>query len=460
MSFTSIDFLLFFIPVLLIYWWLPKKFQMYFLLFASYAFMSASNRWFAVLLGITTVLTYVCAKMLERSEKKRLWITVGLGFLFGQLFISKYLGLFGLRGLHLLIPLGLSFYTFQTAGYLLDLYAGKSKLADFTHFALFVSFFPSVTAGPIERGDKLIPQFEKTHAFEYAKVSSGMQLFTLGLFKKMVIADNLAIPVDKVFASLTVYRGLSLVIALVLFSWQLYFDFSGYSDMARGIARILGFEIEINFKNPYFATSVQNFWRRWHISLSSWFRDYLYIPLGGSRKGSLRTVLNVIIVFTLCGLWHGAALTFVVWGLAHGMLIASERLVKHYLPKFHVPHVVSMIYTYSVVVLTWVLFRSSTLQDATYIYTNAFVGLKNFIRPQYIQATLSQLFDTNREEMIIVGLLFCVGICLEVISYQWDAGTLIKKLPRSVRFSLYIIAITMIVLLRQATIQKFIYVQF
>ncbi len=462
MSFASIGFLLFCVPLLLVYWKLSSKYQNYLLLIASYGFVSFANPWFAVSLALTTLVTYVCIRFIDAGRFRLPFFLLSLFFLFGQLFVYKYLGLFGMHTLFILIPIGLSFYTFQAASYLIDVYTRKSTLEkNIIEYALFLSFFPTLTAGPIERGHNLILQFKRTHTFEYARVVSGLELFTFGLFKKLVIADNLGTIVDKVFASLELYRGLSLVIAVVFFSWQLYYDFSGYSDMARGIARLFGFELVVNFKTPYCATSVQDFWRRWHISLSTWFKDYVYFPLGGNRSGFLRSLINVVIVFTLCGLWHGAALPFVLWGMMHGALIAIERVFAKVTQKrVRIPNVLAIFLTYSVITLSWILFRSPTLADALYILRNSFIGVSNFIRPQYIYATFSQLFQTNVLEISIVCGVFILGILIEYVSNKYEQTNIVLKLPVFLRFFIYTTAIVMIILLRQATIQNFIYVQF
>jgi D-alanyl-lipoteichoic acid acyltransferase DltB (MBOAT superfamily) len=433
---------------------------------------------YALLIFAITVVTYGLARCMEAfPERKKISLTLGLIGIFGILIFFKYFNFLSLSltdifqvwhwpiqlpTFHYLLPIGISFYSFQVGGYLMDVFRGKSKAEqNFGVYALFVAFFPIVTSGPIERAGHLIPQLLAKHHFDYARTISGLQLFVFGLFKKLVIADNLAIVVDRVFNGLPNFKGLSLLIAVGLFSWQIYADFSGYTDMARGIARILGFDILENFKCPYLATSVRDFWRRWHISLSSWFRDYLYIPLGGSRHGLARACLNTLIVFVLCGLWHGAAWTFAWWGLLHGVILAVERVATTILPKqIPVPKLVAILYTNLLLGITWVFFRSSNLNDAIYVMRNSVVGVRNFISPSYIWATISQLFKTNVMEMAVVGFCLITIVSLELVTSRYPLGRIIRRQHFVVRWLTYSLVMASILLLRQSAITKFIYVQF
>ncbi|MCD8506716.1 MBOAT family protein [Candidatus Woesebacteria bacterium] len=479
MLFNSFHFYVFIVLVLGLYWSIPKKWQWVLLLASSYFFYMSWEPRYAVLIFLTTLVSYLCALAIDRYRQQRtLFLALGAAVNLGVLFVFKYFNFFfnslqnftqyfeigmPVPTLSLLLPVGISFYTFQTVSYVVDVYRGTQKPEKhFGYFALFVSFFPQLVAGPIERAENLLPQLKAPHWFDREQVVSGIKLFALGLFKKVVIADNLAVVVDTVFTSLPEYKGLSLILAILLFSWQIYCDFSGYTDMARGVARILGVNLVENFNHPYTATSITDFWRRWHMSLSRWFRDYLYIPLGGNRQGLSRTALNLFIVFALCGLWHGAAWTFVLWGALHGVVMAIERIGMHvWSRKFQIPAVVSMAYTYGVVLASWVLFRAQNLADAAYIYRYALSGAKNFWRPDYIWATLNQVFGTNQLEMAIVLA------CLAMIS-AWEFGALdfgIRRWPRVwgqpvVRWTFYSVAVVLIFLLGQTEIQEFIYFQF
>lgn len=478
MFINSFSFFLFFIPVALIFWRLKPQWQWIWLLLASYYFYFSWKPAYAFIIFLVTVVAFFAAKAMEALPSRKvpiLWVSALL--IFGNLFVFKYLNffsytlndLFRLFAISLsvpqftfLLPLGISFYTFQVVGYLFDVFRGKSKAEQhFGRLALFVSFFPLAGAGPIERSTNLLAELQHSKKFEYERVVSGLKLFAYGLFKKMVVADNLGIVVDRVFSSLPEYKGLSLILAVFFFSWQIYADFSGYTDMARGLGRILGYDLLENFRWPYLAQSVRDFWRRWHISLSSWLKDYLYIPLGGSRQGMPRTILNTIIVFVVCGLWHGAAWTFVVWGLIHGVVIAIERLFVQFGPsKMKFPTILATAYAYLVISLSWVFFRAANLSDAVYVLKNSLVGAKSFIIPSYIWATLSQMFKTNRLEIALTLGVVATMIVLDFLTHRWPIGKWIDRQSLLVRWSVYVGALSLILLLRNAAVVEFIYFQF
>ncbi len=478
MVFSSLSFALFFLILLIIYWNAPKKYQWFLLLAASYYFYFSWKPVYGVLVIVTTVIAYYSAIQMEKyPQNKQRFLLLSTGLVLGQLLIFKYYNLFSITTdsllsfftisfrfpqFQLILPLGISFFTFQTLGYVIDVYRGKSKAEhNFGVLALFVSFFPSIASGPIERGWHLLPQLLSHHTFSYSQAVSGLKLFAWGLFKKLVVADNLGIIVNRVFDDLPNYKGLSLILTMFFFSIQIFADFAGYTDMARGVARMLGFSLFENFKTPYLATSVRDFWRRWHISLSSWLKDYIYIPLGGSRKGEIRTYVNTIFVFVLCGLWHGAAMTFAIWGLAHGLIISAERMVSNTIgKKIILPNGISTIYTFITVTLLWVFFRAKDFNDAFYIIRHALTGLKNFVSLNYWSATLSQLFKTNAVEMFIA--LFCVSVIIvtEIIARKHSISQLVSQQNRFVRFTIYCLLVLTIVLLRNTEAYEFIYVQF
>ncbi len=329
MLFNSWQYLIFFPIVVLIYFVLPKKGKNTWLLVSSYYFYMGWNVKYIVLLFFTTVVTYTGALLIEKYRKKGfLFLTIVLNF--GVLFYFKYvqfawdnlghicsrLGIpFTEHEFDILLPVGISFFTFQAVGYTIDVYR-KEIYAErnFLRYALFVSFFPQLVAGPIERSKNLLKQLDKTYAYSYDRMREGLLLMLWGFFLKLVIADRAAIFVDTVFGDTNKYAGLYIVVATIIFAFQIYCDFYGYSVIAMGSARIIGLNLMDNFNAPYFSRSVAEFWRRWHISLSTWFRDYLYIPLGGSRKSKIRNYLNLMTVFLTSGLWHGAAWTYVTWG--------------------------------------------------------------------------------------------------------------------------------------------------
>lgn len=479
MVFTSLQFFLFFLGVALVFWRLPAKRQWIWLLLASYVFYAAWRPAYVVLLFVLTLTTYFSARAMEYwTHKKRQCFALALVANLGVLFVFKYLNFFqvtavqffpqlmksvALPHLELVLPLGLSFFTFQSIGYLTDVYRGQiTAEKNFGKFALFIAFFPHITSGPIARAKQLLPQFEREHHFVLSRVISGLQLFILGAFKKLVIADNLGKVVDALLSNLLEYKGLSLLILLFLFAWQILADFSGYTDMARGVARILGFELLPNFHVPYAATSVRDFWRRWHMSLSSWFKDYLYIPLGGNRGGIWRTCMNTAVVFLLCGLWHGASWHFVLWGAFHGVVLALERAALFVFKRktFPVPAPLARLYAFSMVYISWIFFRVEKWSDMTYIFRYALSGAKNFIQPSYLLATVSQIFKTNWVELGITIYALLAIMVLEWITYRWGLRSFLAKLPRPLRFSLYVLLLSSIVLLRNSAAKEFIYVQF
>jgi D-alanyl-lipoteichoic acid acyltransferase DltB (MBOAT superfamily) len=477
MAFNSFLFLVFFVLIFFIYWRM-KKSQWLLLLVASYVFYASWNLKYLGLIILTTLVNYVAAlKIQENRQRKKTILILTLLFNFGLLFIFKYINFFNyslsygllqlnihlsLPELKLLLPLGISFYTFTIAAYIADVYSGKIKPAkNLGRFALFVALFPKIIAGPIERYQRLELELKTVKKFNYEQVVSGLKLFGLGLFKKLVVADNLAAVINVMFGKLTDFKGLSLVLLMVMYSWQIYADFSGYTDMARGLGRILGINLLENFRVPYAATSVRDFWRRWHISLSNWFRDYLYIPLKGSRKGLIRTCLNTMIVFVVCGLWHGAAWHFVIWGGFHGLIMTMERIaVQINQGRIRLPKLVLMLYTYITLCFSWMLFRADKLTEVKYIWQYALVGIKNFINPSYIAASLNQIFETNKLEVGIMVLVIAAMIGLDLLKIKPKWQVKLQSQPRVVRFAGYTLFLLLIAWLRKAEVHEFIYIRF
>ncbi len=381
MVFNSLDFLFFIIPVFIVYWLLPnKKHRNLFLLISSYFFYMQWEWKYLILILISSSVDYFCAKKIYTSINKKLYLGISIFTNLGILFVFKYynfflesfITLFGIYNessllyINLLLPIGISFYTFQTLSYSIDVYFNRMKpVNNIINFFLYVSFFPQLVAGPIERANYLINQIKKEKIINTKIMDMGVSLILVGLFKKIVIADNLAYYVDDIFANYQNYDGGVLILGLVYFSFQIYCDFSGYSDIAIGTARLFGIELNLNFKFPYHSKNISEFWKRWHISLSTWFRDYVYIPLGGSKNSRLNTYRNLLIVFTLSGLWHGANLTFIFWGLYHVILYYIWIIMKLRF-KFNskIFDLMSIIYTYITVTIGWVFFRSETINDA------------------------------------------------------------------------------------------------
>ncbi|MCB0064655.1 MAG: MBOAT family protein, partial [Caldilineaceae bacterium] len=340
MLFNSLQFIIFFPAVVTIYFLLPHRYRWLLLLAASYYFYAAWQIEYTLLIFISTAVDYAMAHLMAQSEK--LWhrraylgvsLLVNLGLLFGFKYFNFFnesvratLNLFNIfynvPAFQVLLPVGISFYTFQTLSYTIDVYRGKlAPERHFGRFALYVAFFPQLVAGPIERATHLLPQFHQPMTFNQTRIASGLRLLLWGMFKKVVIADRLALYVNQVYDHPGDHGALTLLIASYFFAFQIYCDFSGYSDIAIGAARVMGFDLMENFRQPYMARSIAGFWRRWHISLSTWFRDYLYIPLGGNRVARWRWYSNLFLVFLVSGLWHGAAWHFVIWGALHGLLV-------------------------------------------------------------------------------------------------------------------------------------------
>ena len=378
MIFHSIDFLVFFIVVLTIYWTLSRKLQNGFLIAASYFFYGYVTHWWVILLVITTFLDFFAAQAIEDHPKqKRLFLAIILAANFGLLASLKYCNFFteNLAALsHLagvswmaptwkvLLPVGISFYTFQSCAYVVDVYRGQfracRKLLD---YASYLCFFPQLVAGPIERAGHMLVQFEKTREFDWIQARNGLFLIIWGLCKKRVIADNVAIYCNKAFALSDpsfpiIWSG------TLCFCVQIYADFSAYTDIARGVAKLLGFDLMLNFNHPYSATSPSDFWRRWHISLSNWFRDYVFIPLGGSRCNESKIVRNLLLTFLLSGLWHGASWNFILWGAWHGLALVIWRWADTVFPRWanaknFIPVAVKWGLTFTMVNIGWLMFR-------------------------------------------------------------------------------------------------------
>jgi len=393
MLFNSIDFLIFFPIVVLVYLIIPKKLRYLWLLISSYYFYMSWNATYALLILLSTLTTWLAGYLVAKIEKPvgrkvALWSCLGVNL--GILFFFKYFDLFldtlnrGLGILNIaliekpfdvLLPVGISFYTFQALGYIIDVYKGTIEPEkNVLKYALFVSFFPQLVAGPIERSGNLLRQVkevDKIKVWDYNNITRGLTLMVWGLFTKMVISDRVALLVDTVFDNMYMEGTVALVAGAVGFALQIYCDFMGYSTVAIGAARVMGFKLMDNFNTPYFAMSVSEFWRRWHISLSTWFRDYVYIPLGGNRKGKMRKYVNLMITFGVSGLWHGASWNYVAWGLIHGMYQIIGDITKPWREKlynitgtktesfsFKLGKVIS---TFVLVDFAWIFFRAGSI---------------------------------------------------------------------------------------------------
>ncbi|MFB3882745.1 MAG: MBOAT family protein [Armatimonadota bacterium] len=391
MLFHSWQFAVFGAIVYVVYLLLGRtRFSLHWLLAASLVFYGWMGPQFVLLLIYATAVNYIAGAMVERSERRKLWLAGAVVATLAPLLYYKYAP-FGVESLNaasarlgaklrlpvpsLLLPAGLSFFTFHALAYSIDCYRGQIRAERSpVRFAAFVAFFPKLLAGPIERASHLLGQMTPAPKRPTAAdLADGMSLFVVGLFKKVALADYLTLYVDKVYAAPGSFDGLTLFTATFAFAWKIYFDFSGYTDMARGVARALGFDLALNFNNPYLATGLGDFWNRWHISLSSWFKDYLYIPLGGNRKGTLNTYRNMLLTMVISGLWHGAAWTFVIWGLLHALgRFATRELERTRLYRDRVPVLAKQLWVFLFVTFAWIFFRAGSLSDAGLIVRRIF----------------------------------------------------------------------------------------
>lgn len=478
MLFNSLSFAVFLPIVFSIYWLLPHKYRWVLILAASYYFYMSWNARYIVLIFFTTCVSYGAARFLENEENpkiKKLILGVSALLCLLVLFFFKYfnfvsesvtsfLGIFAIRlnplTLKLALPVGISFYTFQTLSYVIDVYRGQIPAEKhFGYYAAFVSFFPQLVAGPIERASDLMPQIKEEHTFDYDNAVYGLKLMAWGLFKKMVIADTLANYVSAVYDAPGTKAGFALILATFFFAFQIYCDFSGYSDIAVGTAKLFGIHLSTNFKSPYFSQSVKEFWSRWHISLSTWFRDYVYIPLGGNRTKKARHAWNLFITFLLSGLWHGADWTFVVWGGIHGLAQIAENLIlpKNRLKSRGITAFFRTIFVFLFVSFAWVFFVSASLPDALYVIKHAFDGISDpasYIYNGYAGIGMS-VSSIIKENVFLVFLLV-----FDRMSLGSDVIAESGKLKTPVRWTIYVLLSLAILFFSQKGAAEFIYFQF
>ena len=453
MLFTSFNFLIFFPIVAMLYFAIPHKFRWLWLLFAGYFFYMSWNPLYGILLFLVTFISWFGALIIGRSagsSPARKWalvcgVLLGLSFLiyfkYSAFFLESLTALLLRIGLtpsipavDIIVPVGLSFYSFQALGYVIDVYRGDIKAEkNLARHALFVSFFPQLLAGPIGRAKTLAPDLAARHDFDYQKARQGLLLMLWGYFMKMIIADHAAPLVAAVYDDFYYVAGYQVVLATLLFAIQIYCDFAAYSALAIGAAKIMGISLSENFRQPYLAASVKEFWRRWHISLSTWFRDYLYIPLGGSRTSRLKKYRNIMITFLVSGLWHGASFNFLAWGALHGLYLIGEDFVASR-PKTGIHRVARVALTFVLVSFAWIFFRANGLKAAIYmigrIFTNPLsgaVGGINFIQP-----------------IMLLGIIILVFA--DIYAQKHDISRLIFKQKTVVRWAFYVAAVIFILL--------------
>jgi alginate O-acetyltransferase complex protein AlgI len=484
MFFNSIEFAIYLPLVFTIYWALSAKgirIQNLFIVIASYIFYGWWDWRFLILIFFSTLTDFLIGLKLEKEQNSRnrlllLWssIIINLGLLgffkYAGFFVENFRSAFTFFGfnfenqsLNIILPVGISFYTFQTLSYTIDVY--KRRLVptkDFTTFTAFVSFFPQLVAGPIERATHLLPQFSVKRTFSYNNAADGMRQILWGLFKKIVVADNCAQIANHVFDSSTSQNGIVLIIGAMAFGFQIYGDFSGYSDIAIGASKLFGIDIMRNFNVPYFSRDIAEFWRRWHISLTTWFRDYVYIPLGGSRVSKIKVLRNTLIIFLISGFWHGANWTFIAWGLYHALLFIPHIILNkkssypiatgNKLPSFY--ELIQISTTFMIVTLGWIFFRSENIQQAFSYFSGIFNFDKNYFDISSIQVGQTALSNYN---YLFAMISVFVLILVEWINRNKSHGLDIA--PLKLRWLIYIILTISIFVLKGGE-SAFIYFQF
>jgi D-alanyl-lipoteichoic acid acyltransferase DltB (MBOAT superfamily) len=473
--------------VMVIYFAIPYRFRWVLLLAASFYFYMATKPGFIIFILLSTFVTYYAGIQIGKAEsksKRKTFLLLSLFFNLGLLFFVKYynflnysLGLlfakleivFRFPALDLLLPVGISFYTFKSLSYAIDVYRGtKTPERHLGFYALYVAFFPQLLAGPIERATSFLPQLYERFDFDYQRVTKGLRLMLWGFFQKMVIADNLAVLVDSIYKDPADHQGLPLLLATFFFAFQIYCDFSGYSDIAIGAAQVMGYQTMENFRRPYFSKSIAEFWRRWHISLSSWFRDYLYIPMGGNRVSVPRWYLNLFVVMLICGFWHGANYTFLVWGGLHGFYLIFSILTRSLrdhlvrmigldrVPKLH--GYLKILITFSLVCFAWIFFRADTISNAFNIISHLFSGWGR----AFTVETLEKIAFRGPLKFELVISLISIGILLSVQVME-ERGNLIDRfseMPIWIRWPVYYSFLLAILLFGNFGAKEFIYFQF
>lgn len=473
MLFNSFEYVFYFILVALLHFNLPRRWRTSFLLAASCYFYMCWQWKFIFLIAGQSAVNFLAGQRISRSASeawRRFWLLSGLSVSLGCLFVFKYanftldsaaallqaLGLPYLqRHINVILPVGISFFTFQTLSYTIDVYRRKCpEEKSFLRFALYVTFFPQLVAGPIERATNLLQQFSRDCKFDWRRLQAALPLILWGLFKKVVIADRLAIYVDRVYLRPELYNGPSLLLGTLFFAFQIYCDFSAYSDIAIGSAHILGYDLMQNFRLPYLANSISDFWKRWHISLSTWFADYVYIPLGGNRVSQLKWGRNIFVVFLLSGLWHGANWTFLAWGALHGVYYLIERVAEGRLSEKTRQRkhwqILRQLLVFTAVLLAWVFFRAANIGEAILILQRIFTDWQGGL---YMGA--SQLTT------LISLLLLAILVLVQVMQANGLVSLYLSKpkLPLPLRWTAYLLMLLGIALLGINS-NEFIYFQF
>lgn len=480
MLFNSVQFLIFFVIITILFFILKHKYRWILLLIASSIFYITFIPPYIFILLALILIDYTAGIYIEKSQdkKRKLFLLISILSTATVLFIFKYFNFFNvnllelasflhwnysIKTLNLILPVGLSFHTFQSLSYVIEVYKGRFKAEkNLGIYSLYVMFFPQLVAGPIERPQNLLHQFYEEHKFDLPQIVEGLQLMLWGFFLKVVIADRLALIVNQVYNNVSAYTGIPLILSTYLFTFQIFCDFAGYSIIAIGCARVLGFKLMDNFKRPYFSKSIQEFWRRWHISLSTWFKDYVYIPLGGNRVRKSKIILNIMIVFLISGLWHGAAWTFVIWGALHGMFIVISTKTINFREKFcnfiklnrfpKIHNLIKILITFNLVAFGWIFFRANSLSDSLYVITHLFQGWNiNFLQDS---------LTFGKTELIIIFFLILFMELVHYVQEKKGIRNCWDRIPPLFRMVIYIIFILFILLFGIFENTKFIYFQF
>lgn len=479
MTFSSVPFLVFFVitySVMLLFnsrtvqEKIPEKMQLNLkhtiLLIASYVFYGWWDYRFCFLMLLLTAVAWFCARKIDQDKNRKLFATIGvvfplliLGFFkYFNFFVDSFISVFGIKSasaLNIILPVGISFYTFQSMSYTIDVFRGIIKSHSFMDVALYVSFFPQLVAGPIVKASDFMPQLRSNHTLKIADLAKGAQIFAFGLFKKIVIADNLSVFVDDVFSKPLAFSSLTVILAVISYSIQIYCDFSGYSDMAIGVAKSFGYEFNANFNMPYISKNVTEFWKRWHISLSTWLQEYLYIPLGGNRKGTVRRYINLLLTMILGGLWHGANYTFVFWGLLHGIALCIHKLfmkARKGKKATVVGSIISVLFTYAFVCICWVFFRAENFSIAMDVLSRMFIW----------QDGITQIFSWSVFGVAVIAIanIFALVRAKKTKSKEVNGYYPVLDLNKVGSLVIFFLEILLIVALAYTNANPFIYFQF